>query len=80
MPESLIGLFPDGGGTHFLPLKNKISPALGLYLGLTGKTIRGKNVLNMGYANYYIKQENVELVKSELINKFNRDLTALSKE
>lgn len=38
MPETAIGLFPDVGGTFFLPrLKGK----LGLYLGLTGDRLKG---------------------------------------
>lgn len=38
MPETAIGLFPDVGGSHFLPrLKGKI----GLYLGLTGFRLKG---------------------------------------
>lgn len=38
MPETAIGLFPDVGGSYFLPrLKNK----LGLYLGLTGDRLKG---------------------------------------
>lgn len=39
MPETAIGLFPDVGGSHFLPqLKGK----LGLFLGLTGHRLTGK--------------------------------------
>ena len=38
MPENKIGLFPDAGGSYFLPrLKNN----LGIYMGLTGM----KNIL-----------------------------------
>lgn len=34
MPETKIGLFPDVGGSYFLP---RLQVNLGLYLGLTGK-------------------------------------------
>lgn len=38
MPETAIGLFPDVGGSHFLP---KLEGKLGLYLGLTGFRLKG---------------------------------------
>lgn len=43
MPETKIGLFPDVGGSHFLP---KLQGKLGLYLGLTGFTLKGKRQTN----------------------------------
>ena len=33
MPETLIGLYPDVGGSHFLP---RLRGSLGMYLALTG--------------------------------------------
>lgn len=41
MPECAIGLFPDVGGSHFLP---RLPGSLGLYLALTGArlTVRGQ--------------------------------------
>ena len=33
MPETVIGLVPDVGGSYFLP---RLGGSLGLYLGLTG--------------------------------------------
>lgn len=38
MPETLIGLFPDVGGSHFLP---RLQGQLGMYLGLTGARLKG---------------------------------------
>lgn len=38
MPETAIGLFPDVGGTYFLP---KLSGKLGMFLGLTGHRLKG---------------------------------------
>ncbi|CAL7937470.1 unnamed protein product [Xylocopa violacea] len=37
MPETAIGLFPDVGGTYFLP---RLKGQLGLYLGLTGDRLK----------------------------------------
>lgn len=42
MPETIIGLFPDVGGSYFLP---KLDGKLGLYLGLTGYKLKGTFVL-----------------------------------
>lgn len=38
MPETIIGLFPDVGGSHFLP---RLEGKLGWYLGLTGIKLKG---------------------------------------
>ena len=47
MPEVAIGLFPDVGGSHFLPrLENNI----GMYLALTGTRLIGADVLRYGSA------------------------------
>lgn len=45
MPETIVGLIPNVGGTYFLPrIRNK----LGIYMGLTGSKIVGKS-----YASNY---------------------------
>jgi len=36
MPETGIGLFPDVGGTYFLP---RLPGALGMFLALTGQSL-----------------------------------------
>jgi enoyl-CoA hydratase/carnithine racemase len=43
MPETALGLYPDVGGTFFLPrLKPKVGPIkLGMYLALTGERLKG---------------------------------------
>ena len=42
MPETSIGLFPDVGGSFFL---SRLDGYLGRFLGLTGKTLSGRDVL-----------------------------------
>lgn len=42
MPETLIGYFPDVGASYFLP---RLDGEIGLYLGMTGAQVRGREVL-----------------------------------
>ena len=51
MPETGIGLFPDVGGTWFLP---RMPGEIGLYLGLTGTRLRAADALYCGVATHYI--------------------------
>ncbi|KRZ97889.1 3-hydroxyisobutyryl-CoA hydrolase, mitochondrial, partial [Trichinella sp. T8] len=65
MPETAIGLFPDVGGSFFLPrLKNK----LGFYLGLTGARLSGEDVFEAGIATHYVHSKWMPELQSELIN------------
>ncbi|MHA4869204.1 enoyl-CoA hydratase/isomerase family protein [Duganella sp. PWIR1] len=50
MPEVNIGLFPDVGGSYFLP---RAPGALGYYLGVTGVTINAADALYAGLADHY---------------------------
>ncbi|KAK7060676.1 hypothetical protein SK128_017312 [Halocaridina rubra] len=49
MPETGIGLFPDVGGSHFLP---RLGGRLGMYLALTGHRLKGWDVLKAGVATH----------------------------
>lgn len=42
MPETSIGYFPDVGASYFLP---RLDGEIGLYLGLTGAQVKGRDVL-----------------------------------
>jgi 3-hydroxyisobutyryl-CoA hydrolase len=42
MPETAIGFFPDVGGSFFLP---RLDGHIGAYLGMTGKRLKGVDVL-----------------------------------
>ncbi|MBF0333671.1 MAG: enoyl-CoA hydratase/isomerase family protein [Alphaproteobacteria bacterium] len=54
MPETGIGLFPDVGGTHFLP---RCPGAIGTYLALTGARLREADALHAGYATHFVPAE-----------------------
>ena len=49
MPETGIGLFPDVGGTYFLP---RLPHRLGLYLGLTGARINADDCVALQIAQH----------------------------
>ena len=51
MPETGIGLFPDVGGSHFLP---RCPGETGMYLGLTGARLNAADCLYAGIADHYI--------------------------
>jgi enoyl-CoA hydratase len=51
MPETGIGLFPDVGGTYFLP---RLPGETGLYLGLTGERVRTADAVALGIATHHV--------------------------
>jgi enoyl-CoA hydratase/carnithine racemase len=51
MPEVNIGLFPDVGGSYFLP---RTSGRIGIYLGITGETINAADAIHAGLADVYL--------------------------
>ena len=63
MPESGIGLFPDVGGTYFLP---RCPGELGMYLGLTGARLKAADTVYAGVANAYIQSANLEGLEQAL--------------
>ena len=54
MPETGIGLFPDVGGSYFLP---RLPGALGKFLGLTGWRIKAADCLYCGIADAFVPSE-----------------------
>lgn len=63
MPEVTIGLFPDVGGSYFLP---KMPNKLGLFLGLTGVQFNGADAVYLGLADYGIAGVSAEMVLNAL--------------
>jgi len=51
MPETGIGLFPDVGGTFFLP---RLPGRLGLCLGLTGARLKLADCMHAGVATHHV--------------------------
>ena len=58
MPECAIGLIPDVGAAHFLPL---LPGQLGLCLGLTGHRVGGWECCRLGLATHYVRQDMARL-------------------
>lgn len=52
MPETGIGLFPDVGGTWFLP---RLPGQVGMWLGLTGSRLRGADTVAAGVCDWLIQ-------------------------
>ena len=56
-PETTIGFFPDVGGTHILPRLCKGKYGLGMFLGLTGKRLKGTDLFISGIATHLVLLE-----------------------
>jgi enoyl-CoA hydratase len=64
MPETGIGLFPDVGGSWFLP---RLGGELGIWLALTGARLKGKDVLAAGIATHSVASENLPELKARIL-------------
>jgi len=73
MPETAIGLFPDVGSTWFLPRIFNEEPSIGLYVGLTGERIKGKDLARCGFATHFVPAHKMEGLKAALIEKINEN-------
>ncbi|MDZ4366359.1 MAG: enoyl-CoA hydratase/isomerase family protein [Afipia sp.] len=63
MPETGIGLFPDVGGTWFLP---RCPGETGMYLGLTGTRLKAADAIYAGIADAYVPSARLETLKDRL--------------
>lgn len=70
MPETAIGLFPDVGGSHFLP---RLDGKLGLYLGLTGFRLKSKDVVKSGVATHFCESGRIPELENELLKTKNEN-------
>ncbi len=63
MPETGIGLFPDVGGSYFLP---RLPGAIGMYLALTGARLGAADCLYAGIATHYVDSARLDGLKGAL--------------
>lgn len=63
MPETGIGLVPDVGGAYFLP---RLRGSLGMFLGLTGHRLKGRDCLHAGLATHAVNKDDISSLEAEL--------------
>jgi len=63
MPETGIGLVPDVGGAYFLP---RLEGSLGMFLGLTGHRLKGRDCLHAGIATHAVHSQNIPDLESAI--------------
>lgn len=63
MPETGIGLFPDVGGTYFLP---RCPGEIGMYLGLTGDRLKAADTIYAGIANSFVNSADLPALEAAL--------------
>lgn len=74
MPETAIGLFPDVGGSFFLP---KLQGQLGTYLSLTGERLKGYDVHFAGVATHYVSSDKISELEKNLTGMENPKLKSI---
>eukprot|EP00927_Polykrikos_kofoidii_P010778 TRINITY_DN14556_c0_g2_i1.p1 TRINITY_DN14556_c0_g2~~TRINITY_DN14556_c0_g2_i1.p1 ORF type:complete len:391 (-),score=71.32 TRINITY_DN14556_c0_g2_i1:397-1569(-) len=65
MPETGIGLFPDVGGSVFLP--RLPYAGLGMFLALTGHRLKGADCLHAGVGTHFVAKESMASFEEELL-------------
>lgn len=75
MPETGIGLFPDVGGGYFLP---RLPGHAGMYLGLTGKRLKGADCVALGLAEAFVPHDRLADLEAKLASDAVSDLDEIS--
>ncbi len=65
MPETGIGLFPDVGGTYFLP---RCPGEIGMYMALTGARLRAADALYAGLATHHVPSGRLVALEEALVS------------
>ncbi len=63
MPETGIGLFPDVGGTYFLP---RLEGRMGLYLALTGARLKAPELRHLRLATHLARYDEFDAIVDAL--------------
>lgn len=63
MPETGIGLFPDVGGTYFLP---RCPGEIGMFLALTGERLKAADAIYAGIADVFVPSERLGALKARI--------------
>ena len=63
MPETGLGLFPDVGGSYFLP---RLPGAAGMFLGLTGRRLKAADCVALGIAQAFVPHERCTALEAAL--------------
>ncbi|KAI8621029.1 ClpP/crotonase-like domain-containing protein [Chytriomyces sp. MP71] len=75
MPETGIGLFPDVGGSFFLP---RLDGELGTFLGLTGHRLKGDDVFMAGIATHFVPADRLPQLIERLSGLDSPDLAIMN--
>jgi enoyl-CoA hydratase len=70
MPETGIGLFPDVGGSYFLP---RLPGGSGMYLALTGARLKYLDAVSLGVATHFVPGNKREALLARLADGLNPD-------
>ncbi|HEX3943974.1 MAG TPA: enoyl-CoA hydratase/isomerase family protein [Rhizomicrobium sp.] len=75
MPETGIGLFPDVGGSYFLP---RLAGELGMYIALTGQRLKTADAAYAGIATHVVPSQQTEGLLAALEDGTHPDLVLRS--
>ena len=63
MPETGIGLFPDVGGTWFLP---RLPGEVGAFMALTGARLKAADCVKVGIATHYAPADLLDVIRAQV--------------
>ncbi|KAK7038109.1 mitochondrial 3-hydroxyisobutyryl-CoA hydrolase [Favolaschia claudopus] len=65
MPETKIGYCPDVGSSYYM---SRLDGQLGTYLALTGDSLQGRAVFELGFATHFIPSRRIPMLMERLSN------------